>query len=146
MLDVRRQFIEPGSLLLLYRSSSLVLSTLPTEPLSPRLFLLLSLKYVPLIQTLPSPAPDLPTLPILHLLYLDTQITSTHFFFFFLSFLSKTEIIIKTTLPAFKSSRLKQKSQGWFLPLLPSHYLQPSNKTAYLDHYNSILFLFSILP
>lgn len=83
MLDVRRQFIEPGSLLLLYRSSSLVSSTLPTEPKSPGLFLLLSLKYVPLIQTLPSPAPDLPTLPILHLLYLGTQITSTHFFFFF---------------------------------------------------------------
>lgn len=140
MLDVRRQFIEPGSLLL-YRSSSLVSSTLPTEPKSPRLFLLLSLKYVPLIQTLPSPAPDLPTLPILHLLYLGTQITSTHFFF-----LSKTEIIIKNTLPALKSSRLKWKSQGWLLPLLPSHYLQPSNKTAYLDHYNSILFLFSILP
>lgn len=145
MLDVRRQFIEPSSLLLPYRSSSLVSSTLQTEPLSPMLFLLLSLKYVPLIQTLPSPAPDLPSLPILHLLYLDThfffQITSTHFFFW-----SKTEIIIKTTLPALKSSRLKRKSQGWLLPLLPSHYLQPSNKTAYLDYYNSILFLFSILP
>lgn len=93
MLDVRRQFIEPGSLLLLYRSSGLVLSTLPTEPLSPRLFLLLSLKYVPLIQTLPSPAPDLPTLPILHLLYLDTQITSTHFFFsFFFLFCLKQKL------------------------------------------------------
>lgn len=76
MLDVRRQFIEPGSLLLLYRSSSLVLSTLPTEPLSPRLFLLLSLKYVPLIQTLPSPAPDLPTLPILHLIKVSTSYKS----------------------------------------------------------------------
>lgn len=81
MLDVRRQFIEPSSLLLPYRSSSLVSSTLQTEPLSPMLFLLLSLKYEPLIQTLPSPAPDLPSLPILHLIYLDTQITSTLFFF-----------------------------------------------------------------
>lgn len=31
MLDVRRQFSEPGSLLLLYRSSSLVPSTLPSH-------------------------------------------------------------------------------------------------------------------
>lgn len=79
MLDVRRQFTEPRSLLL-YRSSSLVSSTLPTESLSPRLFLLLSLKYVPLIQILAPPAPDLSSLPILDLLYLNTQITSIHFF------------------------------------------------------------------
>lgn len=110
------------------------------KPLSPRFFLLLYLKYVPLIQILASPAPDLSSLPFLDLLYLNTQITSTHLFF------SKTEIIIKTTLPALKSSRPKQKSQSWLLRLLPSHYHQASNRTAYLDHYNSILFLFSILP
>lgn len=49
---------------------------LPAKPSSLRIFLLVAFKYVPLIQILQSPAPDLTSLPILHLLYLDSQVTS----------------------------------------------------------------------